>query len=78
MDADICVFEDSHEWVVGREELLFRNKVSPYTGKTMKGRVKETWVRGVKVYERGVGVENGMVVRKEGPVGRLLLERRVV
>ncbi|KAK6608295.1 allantoinase [Botrytis cinerea] len=52
-DADICVFEDNHEWLVGREELLFRNKVSPYTGKTMKGRVKETWVRGTKVYERG-------------------------
>lgn len=77
-DADICVFEDNHEWLVGREELLFRNKVSPYTGKTMKGRVKETWVRGTKVYERGVGEMNGMIVRKEGPVGRLLLEKRTV
>ncbi|KAF7920050.1 hypothetical protein BELL_0007g00090 [Botrytis elliptica] len=78
LDADICIFEDNHEWLVGREELLFRNKVSPYTGKTMKGRVKETWVRGTKVYERGVGDLNGMVVRKEGPVGRLLLEKRTV
>lgn len=77
MDADICIFDDALEWVVGREELLFRNKVSPYTGKVMKGRVAETWVRGQKVFERGTGAD-GMLVRKDGPVGRLLLERRTV
>jgi allantoinase len=75
MDADICVFDDEAEWVVGMEQMLFRNKVSPYQGRTMRGQVKETWVRGQKVFERGGG--NGGFVRKKGlPVGELLLEKR--
>ncbi|KAM3072119.1 Allantoinase [Clarireedia jacksonii] len=80
MDADVCIFDDEEKWVVGREELLFRNKVSPYTGREMKGRVRETWVRGLKVFERGVvgATSDGVVVRKDGPAGRLLLEKRVV
>ncbi|TVY33170.1 Allantoinase [Lachnellula occidentalis] len=75
MDADVCVFDDAAEWVVGRESLLFRNKVSPYQGRQMRGVVRETWVRGIKVFERGMG--NGGFVAKGGlPTGRLLLERR--
>ncbi|TVY37647.1 Allantoinase [Lachnellula subtilissima] len=75
MDADVCVFDDAAEWVVGRESLLFRNKVSPYQGRQMRGVVRETWVRGTKVFERGMG--NGGFVGKGGlPIGRLLLERR--
>lgn len=75
MDADVCVFDDEAEWVVGRESLLFRNKVSPYQGRQMRGVVRETWVRGNKVFERGMA--NGGFVGKGGlPTGRLLLERR--
>jgi allantoinase len=41
----------------------------------MRGVVKETWVRGQRVFERGGA--NGGFVGKEGlPVGQLLLERR--
>ncbi|CZT49444.1 probable allantoinase, mitochondrial precursor [Rhynchosporium secalis] len=77
MDADICVFDDEASFVVGREQMLFRNKVSPYQGKKMRGSVKQTWVRGSLVFERGGG--NGGFVGKEGlPVGKLLLERRKV
>lgn len=75
MDADVCIFDDEAEWVVGREQMLFRNKVSPYQGRTMRGMVMETWVRGLKVFERGR--ENGGFVGKGGvPVGKLLLEKR--
>ena len=76
MDADICIFDDEVEWIVGREEnpLLFRNKVSPYQGKTFKGQVKETWVRGIKVFCRGFG--DGFV--DKGPRGELILEKRVI
>ena len=51
--------------------MLFRNKCSPYEGKTMKGLVSETWVRGVKVYSRAHGFSE-----KTGPIGKLLLEPR--
>jgi len=75
MDADVCIFDDEGVFKVGREQMLFRNKVSPYQGKTLKGVVKETWVRGMKVFERGG--ENGGFVGKGGvPSGKLLLEKR--
>ncbi len=51
--------------------MLFRNKCSPYEGKTMKGVVSETWVRGNKVYSREHGFDEKM-----GPTGKLLLEPR--
>ena len=72
-DGDVCVFDDEAEWVIGEggEGMLWRNKVSAYAGKKMSGCVKETWVRGRKVFERG----RGFVERKPG--GKLLLEQRV-
>ena len=77
MDADICVLDDEGTFVVDREQMLFKNKVSPYQGKMMKGVVKETWVRGMKVFERG-GNNGGFVVKGGVPSGKLLLEKRKV
>lgn len=51
--------------------MLFRNKCSPYEGKTMKGVVRETWVRGKKVYSKSAGFNE-----KFGPSGSCLLEPR--
>jgi allantoinase len=62
MDADICVFADDETFVVGREQMLFRNKASPYRGRRITGVVRETWVRGAKVFERGA--RNGGFVGK--------------
>jgi len=75
MDADICIFDDEGEFVVGREQMLFRNKVSPYQGRKMRGVVRETWVRGNKVFERAGG-NGGFVGKGDVPIGMLLLERR--
>ena len=77
MDADICVFDDEGTFVVEREQMLFRNKVSPYQGKTMRGVVKETWVRGNKVFQRG-GSNGGFVSKGGVPTGKLLLEKRKI
>ena len=75
-DADICVFDDTAEWTVEPSTMLFRNKCSPYQGKTLRGMVKETWLRGNQVFVRGA--ENGGFVMGEREcVGRLLLEPRV-
>ncbi|EXJ60063.1 allantoinase [Cladophialophora yegresii CBS 114405] len=73
-DADICVFDDTKEWVVQPSTMLFRNKCSPYQGKTMKGQVKETWLRGRQVFVRDG--KNGGFVGKECQ-GMLLLEPRL-
>lgn len=77
MDADVCVFDDEGTFIVGREQMLFRNKVSPYQGHEMKGIVKETWLRGVKVFERGAA-NGGFIKKADMPRGKLLLEKRKV
>jgi len=71
MDADICVFDDEGTFIVERAQMLFRNKVSPYQGKRLKGLVKETYLRGRSVYTS----ESGFV-EETGPIGTLLLEKR--
>lgn len=78
MDADIAVFDDEAEFVVGVEAMLFRNKCSPYQGRTLKGVVRETWVGGKKVFVRdgGEGGRSEGFDEKAGPSGRLLIEPR--
>jgi allantoinase len=51
--------------------MLFRNKVSPYQNKTLKGVVRETWLRGQRIFSR----EDGFT-EKNGPSGKMLLEQR--
>ncbi|KAL4819325.1 hypothetical protein BDW67DRAFT_140794 [Aspergillus spinulosporus] len=70
-DADFCVFDDTAEWVVEPSTMLFRNKCSPYQGRTMRGMVRETWLRGEKIFNR----DDGFTVK--APPGSLLLEKRV-
>ena len=71
-DGDVCVFDDECQWVIGEggEGMLWRNKISAYVGKKMRGAVTETWLGGQKIFGRG----NGFHETK--PRGRLLLERR--
>ena len=69
-DGDVVVFDDAGSFVVEESSMLFRNKCSPYQGKRLKGVVRETWVRGRRVYGRSEGFAKG------GPMGRLLLEPR--
>ncbi|KAJ4375850.1 Allantoinase [Neocucurbitaria cava] len=70
-DADIVVFDDTAEFMVEPSTMLFRNKVSPYENKTLKGVVRETWLRGQRVFSREDGFTD-----KTGPKGKLLLEPR--
>ena len=73
-DGDVCVFDDRAQWVVEPSTMLFRNKCSPYQGKTMTGQVRETWLRGQKIFVRGEG-NNGFVGKACS--GQLLLEPRI-
>ena len=69
LDADICIFDDGEEWMLGRGMMSWKNKVSPYEGRELRGRVRETWVRGRKVWSLGGGFE------EEKARGRCILER---
>lgn len=72
-DADFCIFDDQAEWTVEPSTMLFRNKCSPYQGKTMTGMVKETWLRGRQIFVKG-GANEGFIGMKCS--GELLLEPR--
>ena len=72
MDADICVFDDAAEWIVEPSTMLFRNKVSPYQGQKLRGVVRETWLRGERIFTRDAGFKDDL------PSGELLLEKRAI
>jgi allantoinase len=55
---------------VERSVMLFKNKISPYQDSTLRGVVRETWVRGKRVFSRDGGFA------KDGPSGKLLVEPR--
>ncbi|KAK9413349.1 hypothetical protein SUNI508_02548 [Seiridium unicorne] len=74
MDADICVFDDAEEWVLQSQGMHWKNRCSPWEGHSFQGRVKETWLRGKKIYEHG-GSNMGFVSSK--PVGEAITEKRI-
>lgn len=74
MDADICVFDDTEEWVLNSGGMHWKNRCSPWEGQRFAGRVKETWLRGQKVFEYG-GINGGFISGK--PVGEAITEKRM-
>jgi allantoinase len=52
-DADFAVFDPDMEWTVTEDDLRFRHKLSPYLGARLRGCVKETWMRGERVFANG-------------------------
>jgi allantoinase len=49
-DADIAIFDPDAAWTVAPQDLRFRHKLSPYLGTALRGRVRETWLRGERVF----------------------------
>jgi allantoinase len=70
MDADFCIWDPAEEFEVTKDDILFMNKISPYIGKKLKGKVHATVVRGYIVYE----AKNPTF---DKPVGDILLKRNV-
>lgn len=70
-DGDVAVFDDEALFEVEKETMLFKNRCSPYQGMRLDGMVRETWLRGVMIWDRKRGFGEGAC-----PAGKLLLERR--
>ncbi len=49
-DANFVVFDPDSEFVVTKDVLHYRHKVSPYMGERLRGVVRETVLRGTTVY----------------------------
>lgn len=73
LDGDVCVFDDAETWSLRAGDMRWKNRCSPWEGHEFRGRVRETWLRGRKVYEHG-GPAGGFVTGK--PVGAPITERR--
>lgn len=63
-DADLVVFAPEEEFVVDPGALAHRHALTPYAGRRLVGRVRQTWLRGRRIAAAG-GVEGD-------PVGVLL------
>jgi dihydroorotase-like cyclic amidohydrolase len=50
-DADVVVFDPKREWIATGEEMLHKQKWTPWEGKTISGRVLRTLRRGETIYD---------------------------
>jgi len=68
-DADLVVFEPDTAFVVDPARLHQRHALTPYAGMTLYGRVRQTFLRGTCVFDRGVfpAPPAGRPVRREAP-----------
>jgi allantoinase len=52
-DADLVVFDDKAGYVIHPDMILYRHKITPYEGKAVQGVVRQTYLRGHKVFAGG-------------------------
>ena len=52
-DADFAVFDPDAQFTVEPARLRQRHRITPYAGMTLSGVVRQTFVRGVSIYENG-------------------------
>jgi allantoinase len=63
-DADLVAFDPEAAHPVSAADLLHKSPVSPYDGRTLTGRVRRTWLRGVEVTPGGP--RHGRLLRRGG------------
>jgi len=51
VDADLVVWDPDEEWTVDAAALQQRHKLTPYAGRTLRGRVRATYLRGARVWD---------------------------
>jgi allantoinase len=71
-DADIVIWNPEESIRVDPALLLTRHKVTPYANQLLYGAVETTFVRGMKVYDRGIisPTPSGVVLKRDQHRGR--------
>jgi allantoinase len=67
-DADLIVFDSDAEFTVDARSVDSRHLPTPYAGRTLRGVIRRTYLRGTKIFCR----DNNLAVQ---PSGRLLMRR---
>lgn len=52
-DADLVAVDLEAEWEVRSAQLHQRHPATPYDGRVLRGRIESTWLRGLRVFQRG-------------------------
>lgn len=68
MDADLVLFDPDAVEAVDPARLFHRHPITPYAGLPLRGRVRETWLAGRRIYADGRHVDRpaGTLLRAEG------------
>jgi len=61
-DADLVIWSDRESITVKAEELRHKHKLTPYAGRTLRGRVHTTYVRGQRAFP--LSSPSGTLLRK--------------
>jgi allantoinase len=56
-DADLVIWNPDARFTVDPMKLEHRHKITPYTGRALLGVVEVTFLRGIKIFERGENAE---------------------
>jgi len=64
IDDDLVAFDPDATFAVRAADLLHKNPVSPYDGRTLTGVVRRTWLRGTEVTPDGP--RRGELLRRGG------------
>jgi allantoinase len=64
-DADLVCWNPDEKYIIQKEAIHHKNKLTPYEGESLYGVVNATFLRGQKVYENGkfLGVPTGKIIR---------------
>ncbi len=57
--AHLAVFAPGDERILAADELLYRNRISPWIGRPLAGAVSETYLHGARIFASGRGVVTG-------------------
>jgi len=58
-DADLVIWDPAAEWTVDASRLQQRHKLTPYAGRTLRGRVRATYLRGVEIWNGEAVIARG-------------------
>jgi allantoinase len=71
-DADIALLDPGADWTLGHDDLLDRHRLSPFTGRRLRGRIVRTLLRGRTIARDGrltAAPPAGRVLRREDGKG---------
>ncbi len=73
-DADLVIWDEKESFIVDKEMILHKHKISPYIGETLHGIVEQTFISAEKVFDHGTfALNKGKIIKTQNPAGVTLL-----